>query len=101
MPPKPAANGCASFRAKPLFEQVRTHNDMAEAPVGQVVGCSPGPSLFYLFFSYLRQKLAERVGFEPTVRKTAHLISSQARSTTPAPLHETARRLAEASAILT
>ncbi len=30
--------------------------------------------------------LAERVGFEPTVRKTVHLISSQARSTTPAPL---------------
>lgn len=30
--------------------------------------------------------LAERVGFEPTVRKTVHLISSQARSTTPASL---------------
>ena len=30
--------------------------------------------------------LAEGVGFEPTVRKTVHLISSQARSTTPAPL---------------
>ena len=30
--------------------------------------------------------MAERVGFEPTVRKTVHLISSQARSTTPAPL---------------
>ena len=30
--------------------------------------------------------LAERVGFEPTVRQAAHLISSQARSTTPAPL---------------
>ena len=31
--------------------------------------------------------LAERVGFEPTVRVSAHLISNQARSTTPAPLH--------------
>ena len=30
--------------------------------------------------------LAERVGFEPTVRKTVHLISSQAHSTTLAPL---------------
>ena len=30
--------------------------------------------------------LAERVGFEPTVRQAVHLISSQARSTTPAPL---------------
>ena len=30
--------------------------------------------------------MAERVGFEPTVRLRAHLISSQARSTTPAPL---------------
>ena len=30
--------------------------------------------------------LAEGVGFEPTVRKTVQLISSQARSTTPAPL---------------
>jgi hypothetical protein len=30
--------------------------------------------------------LAERVGFEPTVRETAHLISNQAHSTTLAPL---------------
>ena len=30
--------------------------------------------------------LAERVGFEPTVRVSAHLISNQDRSTTPAPL---------------
>ena len=86
MLPKPAVSRCAPSCAKPLFEQVRTHNDMAEAPVGQVVGCSPGPSIFYLFFSCLRQKLAERVGFEPTVRKTVHLISSQAHSTTLAPL---------------
>ncbi len=33
--------------------------------------------------------LAERVGFEPTVRSRVHLISSQARSATPAPLRET------------
>ena len=32
--------------------------------------------------------VAERVGFEPTVRVSVHLISSQARSTTPAPLRE-------------
>ena len=31
--------------------------------------------------------LAERVGFEPTVRETVHLISNQAHSTTLAPLH--------------
>ncbi len=31
--------------------------------------------------------MAERVGFEPTVRETAHLISNQAHSTTLAPLH--------------
>jgi hypothetical protein len=31
--------------------------------------------------------MAERVGFEPTVRVSAHLISNQDRSTTPAPLH--------------
>ena len=31
--------------------------------------------------------MAERVGFEPTVRSRVHLISSQARSATPAPLH--------------
>ena len=37
-------------------------------------------------FNYLRAKLAERVGFEPTVRKAVHLISSQAHSTTLAPL---------------
>lgn len=30
--------------------------------------------------------MAERVGFEPTVRSRVHLISSQARSATPAPL---------------
>ena len=30
--------------------------------------------------------VAERVGFEPTVRSPVHLISSQARSATPAPL---------------
>ena len=30
--------------------------------------------------------LAERVGFEPTVRETVHLISNQAHSTTLAPL---------------
>ncbi len=30
--------------------------------------------------------LAEGVGFEPTVRQTVHLISSQAHSTTLAPL---------------
>ena len=35
--------------------------------------------------------LAERVGFEPTVRVSAHLISNQARSTTPAPLHADSR----------
>lgn len=34
------------------------------------------------------KKLAERVGFEPTVPVKAHLISSQARSTTPAPLRD-------------
>ncbi len=33
-----------------------------------------------------KECLAERVGFEPTVRQAVHLISSQARSTTPAPL---------------
>ena len=45
--------------------------------------------------------LAERVGFEPTVRKTVHLISSQARSTTPAPLHwrERGPRLYENSSV--
>ena len=32
--------------------------------------------------------LAERVGFEPTVRITVLLISNQARSTTPAPLQQ-------------
>jgi hypothetical protein len=31
-------------------------------------------------------RVAERVGFEPTVRSPVHLISSQARSATPAPL---------------
>ena len=36
--------------------------------------------------SHLCSRVAERVGFEPTVRLRAHLISSQARSTTPAPL---------------
>ena len=34
---------------------------------------------------FLLRELGE-VGFEPTVRLRAHLISSQARSTTPAPL---------------
>ena len=36
--------------------------------------------------SHFCSRVAERVGFEPTVRLRAHLISSQARSTTPAPL---------------
>ena len=35
--------------------------------------------------------VAERVGFEPTVRVSVHLISSQARSTTPAPLNSKRR----------
>ena len=35
--------------------------------------------------------LAERVGFEPTVRETVHLISNQAHSTTLAPLLNTGR----------
>ena len=37
-------------------------------------------------WSHVKRDLAERVGFEPTVRKTVLLISSQARSTSPAPL---------------
>jgi hypothetical protein len=36
--------------------------------------------------------LAERVGFEPTVRETVHLISNQAHSTTLAPLLNSLRR---------
>ena len=36
--------------------------------------------------AWTQRYLAERVGFEPTVRITVLLISSQARSTTPAPL---------------
>ena len=32
--------------------------------------------------------MAERVGFEPTVRETAHLISNQALSTTQTPLRD-------------
>ena len=32
--------------------------------------------------------MAEGVGFEPTVQQAVHLISSQARSTTPASLRE-------------
>ena len=45
-------------------------------------GCSNVARLMSPFFL-----VAERVGFEPTVRETAHLISNQAHSTTLAPLH--------------
>ncbi len=38
--------------------------------------------------------MAERVGFEPTVRLPAQLISSQSHSTTLAPLRARFRRLA-------
>ena len=41
--------------------------------------------------------VAERVGFEPTVRLLAHLISSQARSATPAPLRRPVYRQVAAS----
>jgi hypothetical protein len=38
--------------------------------------------------SEIRNRMAERVGFEPTVRFPVHSISSAASSTTPAPLRE-------------
>ena len=37
--------------------------------------------------------MAERVGFEPTVRLRAHTISNRARSATPAPLHGAAIKI--------
>ena len=40
------------------------------------------------FLNVFSTCLAERVGFEPTVRSRVHLISSQARSATPAPLRD-------------
>ena len=45
----------------------------------------------------MRDLVAERVGFEPTVRLLAHLISSQARSATPAPLRRAVYWQARAS----
>ena len=44
--------------------------------------------------------MAERVGFEPTVPLTGHLISSQAPSTTRTPLHAWATTDKASSALL-
>ena len=64
-----AKSGCAAARP-----------DQDSHPQPHAAGKQKGPTRGPFHF------LAERVGFEPTVRKTVHLISSQAHSTTLAPL---------------
>ena len=55
--------------------------------VGNVVGTKIPLWKKRRIFNYLQLVLAEREGFEPSVRfNTVHLLSRQARSTTPAPL---------------
>ena len=51
-----------------------------------MAGCLAGRTDKCAGISVATDELAERVGFEPTVRSRVHLISSQARSATPAPL---------------
>ena len=53
------------------------------------------PQLKGFIINALRHYLAEREGFEPSVRlNTAHSLSRRARSTTPAPLRDYAGRAA-------
>ena len=54
----------------------RTGFEYQTSSARKIKGPIKGPFIF----------LAERVGFEPTVRETVHLISNQAHSTTLAPL---------------
>ena len=67
--PSPPTCGCAAALVEQGSKAQTRSAKMQKAPEGA----------FHI--------LAERVGFEPTVRVSAHLISNQARSTTPAPLH--------------
>ena len=64
--PRTAAPGCVLWRANTKLEPGNHCNQVGKLLVGRVVGGNLSSNFYLLFFNNLWEKLAERVGFEPT-----------------------------------